>query len=62
MSGGFLAGLQAAGIDAVLAPHPGRCCVELRAASDDADVPGPLGGACAKETCAPAPEDPDGSR
>ncbi|MGW7454874.1 helix-turn-helix transcriptional regulator [Streptomyces sp. NPDC054787] len=30
--GGFLTGLQANGIDAVLAPHPGRCCVELRAA------------------------------
>ncbi|MFE9438533.1 helix-turn-helix transcriptional regulator [Streptomyces sp. NPDC006602] len=30
---GFLTGLQTAGIDAVLAPRPGRCCVELRAAS-----------------------------
>lgn len=30
---GFLAGLQATGIDAVLAPRPGHCCVELRAAS-----------------------------
>lgn len=28
--GGFLSGLQTAGVDAVLAPHPERCCVELR--------------------------------
>ncbi|MFJ8584332.1 helix-turn-helix transcriptional regulator [Streptomyces sp. NPDC093595] len=60
--GGFLAGLQATGIDAVLAPHPGRCCVELRAACDDADAPGPLGGTCAREACVPAPDDPDGAR
>lgn len=29
--GGFLTGLGTTGIDAVLAPRPGRCCVELRA-------------------------------
>jgi predicted ArsR family transcriptional regulator len=32
---GFLVGLKATGIDAALAPQPGRCCVELRAAGDD---------------------------
>ncbi len=28
--GGFLTGLRASGVDAVLAPRPGQCCVELR--------------------------------
>lgn len=28
---GFLAGLETTGVDAVLAPRPGECCVELRA-------------------------------
>ncbi|WP_239126789.1 helix-turn-helix transcriptional regulator [Asanoa siamensis] len=28
--GGVLAGLEATGVDAVLAPRPGECCVELR--------------------------------
>ncbi|HET9140843.1 MAG TPA: transcriptional regulator, partial [Actinophytocola sp.] len=28
--GGFLAGLHATTVDAVLAPRPGECCVELR--------------------------------
>ncbi|NWF27370.1 transcriptional regulator [Streptomyces sp. PKU-EA00015] len=56
--GGFLTGLQAAGIDAVLAPHPGRCCVELRAAAGGASVPGPATGGCVKELCARPTEDP----
>jgi predicted ArsR family transcriptional regulator len=55
--GGFLTGLRAAGINAVLAPRPGRCCVELRAASGGASVPGPTRGTCTKEVCArPASE------
>ncbi|MFF3559350.1 transcriptional regulator [Streptomyces sp. NPDC002574] len=33
---GMLDGLQATGVDAVLAPSPGRCCVEVREPSDDA--------------------------
>ncbi|SNT57502.1 Predicted transcriptional regulator, ArsR family [Asanoa hainanensis] len=28
---GFLSGLEATGVEAVLAPRPGQCCVELRA-------------------------------
>lgn len=51
--GGFLTGLEAAGIDAVLAPRPGRCCVELRAAAGGRDVRDPAadgGGICVKET------------
>jgi predicted ArsR family transcriptional regulator len=57
--GGFLTGLQAGGIDAVLAPHPGRCCVELRAAADGPGAPGSADGICAKETGArqPAPDE-----
>jgi predicted ArsR family transcriptional regulator len=43
--GGFLTGVQAAGIDAVLAPHPGRCCVELRAAKGGHSVAGQAAGA-----------------
>jgi predicted ArsR family transcriptional regulator len=49
---GFLTGLEAAGIDAVLAPRPGRCCVELRAASGGHHAPDPAAesaGICAKE-------------
>ncbi|MEU9304468.1 transcriptional regulator [Streptomyces sp. NPDC048269] len=49
---GFLTGLQAAGIDAVLAPYPGRCCVQFRAAGSGASVPGPATGVCVKEFCA----------
>ncbi|MDX3781472.1 MULTISPECIES: helix-turn-helix transcriptional regulator [Streptomyces] len=59
--GGFLTGLQTTGIDAVLAPHPGRCCVELRAAAGGAKLPGPATGACAKEVCAGSAEDPGGT-
>lgn len=55
--GGFLTGLQTTGIDAVLAPQPGRCCVELRAAAGGAKLPGPAG-ACAKEVCVGSAEDP----
>lgn len=58
---GFLTGLQAAGIDAVLAPHPGRCCVELRAARGGASVPGLATGACVKEACARSAGDPGGT-
>ncbi|GAA2432204.1 transcriptional regulator [Streptomyces macrosporus] len=58
---GFLTGLQAAGIDAVLAPSPGRCCVELRAASGDRGAPGPTAGTCAKETCVPPGDDTGGA-
>lgn len=38
--GGVLDGLEAAGVDAVLAPHPSRCCVEIceaRAATSGPD-------------------------
>lgn len=59
--GGFLTGLQAGGIDAVLAPHPGRCCVELRAAAGGASVSGPATGVCAKEVRARPAEDPGGT-
>ncbi|MFD6993412.1 helix-turn-helix transcriptional regulator [Streptomyces sp. NPDC059943] len=47
--GGFLTGLGAGGIDAVLAPRTGRCCVELRAAADGASAPRTATEACAKE-------------
>jgi predicted ArsR family transcriptional regulator len=57
---GFLAGLQTAGIDAVLAPRPGHCCVELRAASGGHDAPGATAdaatdgaGICAKDEDTP---------
>ncbi|MEV4620920.1 helix-turn-helix domain-containing protein [Asanoa sp. NPDC049573] len=33
--GGFLTGLEANGVDAVLAPRPGHCCVELRGATSN---------------------------
>jgi predicted ArsR family transcriptional regulator len=56
---GFLTGLRAAGIDAVLAPHQGRCCVELRAAAGGADVPAPAAEAGTKEVCARSPKEPD---
>jgi predicted ArsR family transcriptional regulator len=49
---GFLTGLEAAGIDAVLAPRPSRCCVELRAASggySDQDPAADDVGICVKE-------------
>ncbi|WP_432093046.1 helix-turn-helix transcriptional regulator [Streptomyces sp. bgisy100] len=52
---GFLTGLQAGGIDAVLAPHPGRCCVELRAAGGSA---GMATRAKVQEARARAAEDP----
>ncbi|MGW6781688.1 helix-turn-helix transcriptional regulator [Streptomyces sp. NPDC054987] len=58
---GFLTGLQASGIDAVLAPHPGRCCVELRAAGSGPSVPGPADGACVKEVCARSAGEPGGT-
>jgi predicted ArsR family transcriptional regulator len=45
---GFLAGLRTNGIEAVLAPRPGRCCVELRAASGGHGAPGPEG-TCTRE-------------
>jgi len=38
--GGVLDGLKAAGVDAVLTPHPGRCCVEICEARADASGPG----------------------
>jgi predicted ArsR family transcriptional regulator len=41
---GMLDGLETAGVAAVLAPHPGRCCVELRAPGE---APGPAGGGTA---------------
>ncbi|OEJ49463.1 helix-turn-helix transcriptional regulator [Streptomyces agglomeratus] len=59
--GGFLTGLQASGIEAVLAPHPGRCCVELRAAAGGASVPEPATGSCAKEVCTRPAQDPGGT-
>ncbi|MFI0898326.1 helix-turn-helix transcriptional regulator [Streptomyces sp. NPDC020983] len=46
---GMLDGLEAAGVAAVLAPHPGRCCVELRAPGD---APAPAG----EETAGPGCE------
>ncbi|GAA2496701.1 hypothetical protein GCM10010406_36320 [Streptomyces thermolineatus] len=36
-------------VDAVPAPRPGRCRVELRAAAGGATVPGPAIGACTEE-------------
>jgi predicted ArsR family transcriptional regulator len=57
--GGFLDGLQTTGIDAVLAPAPGRCCVELRGTAGGASVPGPAAGVCAKEVCDRPAEGPD---
>lgn len=54
--GGFLTGLRTAGIEAVLAPRPGRCCVELRAAPGGNGTPGPAG-SCAKEPGARNPEE-----
>ncbi|WP_371502618.1 transcriptional regulator [Kitasatospora sp. NBC_00374] len=49
---GFLTGLEATGIDAVLAPAAGQCCVELRAAAGGGDPRGPLAGdspACTRD-------------
>lgn len=51
---GFLTGLRTTGIEAVLAPRPGRCCVELRAASGGHGPPGP------EESCAREPGAPSG--
>ncbi|WP_315973516.1 helix-turn-helix transcriptional regulator, partial [Streptomyces somaliensis] len=58
--GGFLTGLQATGVDAVLAPRPGRCCVELRASAGGAGGTGPVTGACAKEVRSRPAQEPDG--
>ncbi|HEV7708381.1 MAG TPA: helix-turn-helix domain-containing protein [Asanoa sp.] len=44
--GGFLTGLETNGVDAVLAPRPGQCCVELR--TDGSDSPAGAR-ACAKD-------------
>ena len=33
--GGLLHGMQATGVKARLAPHPGRCCVELSVPEDE---------------------------
>ncbi|QIP88057.1 transcriptional regulator [Streptomyces sp. Tu 2975] len=57
--GGFLTGLRTGGIDAVLAPHPDRCCVELRAAADRPGESGSADGTRAKETGTrhPAPDE-----
>ncbi|KUO02559.1 helix-turn-helix transcriptional regulator [Streptomyces caeruleatus] len=57
--GGFLTGVRAAGIDAVLAPRPGRCCVELRAASGGRGAPNPAVGAGGEEPGATPPQNPD---
>ncbi|GGW23231.1 helix-turn-helix transcriptional regulator [Streptomyces xantholiticus] len=54
--GGFLTGLRTAGIEAVLAPRPGRCCVELRAAPGGNSTPGPAG-SCAQGPGVRNPED-----
>jgi predicted ArsR family transcriptional regulator len=43
--GGFLAGLETNGVEAVLAPRPGHCCVELRAGGGT--PPGDASPACA---------------
>lgn len=52
---GFLTGLEATGIDAVMAPRPGQCCVELRATSGGGDARRAGGGlACAKEPASAA--------
>lgn len=45
---GILQGLETTGVDAVLAPHPGQCCVELRASHDGDNGPPPDGG-CARD-------------
>lgn len=42
---GFLDGLEAGGVEAVLAPGPGRCCVEFRPAGGDGAAAAD-GGAC----------------
>lgn len=42
--GGVLDGLQTSGIDAVLAPHPGRCCVEICEAGRNAERQEPAKG------------------
>lgn len=51
--GGVLDGLEAAGIDAVLAPHPGRCCVEIREAGAAQERRGgPPDGGCGRQEAA----------
>ncbi|HET6355418.1 transcriptional regulator [Streptomyces sp.] len=57
---GFLTGLEAAGIDAVLAPRPGRCCVELRAPSGGSvqDPAADSASICAKENGTSPADDP----
>jgi predicted ArsR family transcriptional regulator len=49
--GGLLCGLETTGVEAVLAPHAGRCCVELCRPADSTDTP-------ARAEAAPA-ADPD---
>lgn len=46
--GGYLTGLEAAGVEAVLAPRPGQCCVELREPSDAAGPGDPDNPGCGK--------------
>jgi predicted ArsR family transcriptional regulator len=58
---GFLTGVQAAGIDAVLAPHPGRCCVELHASTGGRGAPSPAADAVGKEPGSRPARDPDGA-
>ena len=55
--GGLLDGLEATGIDAVLAPRPGQCCVELREPHECAD-PGShqAGAGCGRPDTGPGPE------
>jgi predicted ArsR family transcriptional regulator len=53
---GFLAGLRTNGVEAVLAPRPGRCCVGLRAASGGHGAPGSEG-TCTREPGAPPTDD-----
>jgi predicted ArsR family transcriptional regulator len=44
---GYLEGLGGTAADAVLAPHPGRCCVELRARTAGPE-PGDAGAVCGR--------------
>jgi predicted ArsR family transcriptional regulator len=59
--GGFLTGVQAGGIEAVLAPVPGRCCVELRVTKGGRREPSPAADTGPKEPGAMPPQDPDGA-
>ncbi|MFE3142531.1 helix-turn-helix transcriptional regulator [Streptomyces scopuliridis] len=62
---GILDGLQATGVDAILAPHPGQCCVELREPRTGGHEP-PTGDGCARDHdgasagAAPPPGSPHG--